>query len=199
MRRGVAPSPGDQGITTVREHLLYVGGGWGHGGGGTAAHEAFAGWSALSPFDRAAACEAIAAGIANRRDELARALTEDQGKPLAAEAYDEVDELAVYFTMAAEDAKRMAGSLPGSTSAERRVLCSRVPLGVVGVVSPWNWPYTMGAEIFAPALAAGNPVVWVPAPSTTACCALLAEIIAQADLPSGVFNFVAGPGPVVGD
>ena len=211
----------------MREHLLYVGGGWRHGGGGTAeaaspstgktfalvavadradvdaavtaAHEAFAGWSALSPFDRAAACEAIATGIANRRDELARALTEDQGKPLAAEAYDEVDELAVYFTMAAEDAKRMAGSLPGSTSAERRVLCSRVPLGVVGVVSPWNWPYTMGAEIFAPALAAGNPVVWVPAPTTTACCGLLTEVVAQASLPAGVFNFVSGPGPIVGD
>ena len=227
MRRGVAPSPGDQGITTVREHLLYVGGGWRPGGGGTAeatspstgttfalvavadradvdaavtaAHEAFGDWSALSPFDRAAACEAIASGIANRRDELASALTEDQGKPLAAEAYDEVDELAVYFTMAAEDAKRMAGSLPGSTSAERRVLCSRVPLGVVGVVSPWNWPYTMGAEIFAPALAAGNTVVWVPAPTTTACCALLTEVVAQASLPAGVFNFVSGPGPIVGD
>src|SRR5215470_19091290 len=227
MRRGVAPSPGDQGITTVREHLLYVGGGWRHGGGGTAeaaspstgktfalvavadradvdaavtaAHEAFAGWSALSPFDRAAACKAIAAGIAKRRDELARALTEDQGKPLAAEAYDEVDELAVYFTMAAEDAKRMAGSLPGSTSAERRVLCSRVPLGVVGVVSPWNWPYTMGAEIFAPALAAGNTVVWVPAPTTTACCGVLAQVIAEAGLPAGVFNLVSGPGAVIGD
>ena len=70
-----------------------------------------------------------------------------------------------------------------------------MPLGVVGVISPWNWPYTMGAEILAPALAAGNTVVWVPAPTTTACCAVLAEVIAGAGLPAGVFNFVPGPGP----
>jgi len=183
----------------VRKHRLYIAGNWRAGGGGTAAAvspstgeqfatvavadltdvdaaveaaaSAFADWSASSPFDRAAACERIAAGIQARRDELASALTEDQGKPLVAEAYDEVDELAVYFTMAGEDAKRVAGSLPASTSADRRVLTARVPLGVVGVISPWNWPYTMGAEIFAPAMAAGNTVVWVPAPSTTACCA----------------------------
>ncbi len=79
------------------------------------------------------------------------------------------------------------------------MLVSRVPLGVVGVISPWNWPYTMGAEVFAPALAAGNVIVWVPAPTTTACSALLAEVIAEAGLPAGVFNFVPGPGPVVGD
>ncbi len=125
-------------------------------------------------------------------------LTRDQGKPLA-EALDEVDELAVYFRMAGEDAKRVAGELPASTSAGRRVLTARVPLGVVGVISPWNWPYTMGAEILAPALAAGNTVVWVPAPTTTACCSVLTEVIAAAGLPDGVFNFVPGPGPVVGD
>src|SRR5260370_21428104 len=101
--------------------------------------------------------------------------------------------------MAGEDAKRRAGPVPASTAAARRVFTYRVPLGVVAVVSPWNWPYTMGAEIFAPALAAGNTVVWVPAPTTTACCALLAEIIAEASLPAGVFNFVSGPGAVVGD
>jgi len=211
----------------VREHGLFIAGGWRSGGGGTAdaispstgerfgtvavadrddvdaaveaAAAAFGPWSATSPFERAEVCDRIVAGIRARRDDLARALTHDQGKPLVAEAYDEVDELAVYFTMAAEDAKRMAGALPASTSADRRVLAARVPLGVIGVVSPWNWPYTMGAEIFAPALAAGNTVVWVPAPSTTACCALLAQILAEASLPTGLFNFVSGPGPVVGD
>jgi succinate-semialdehyde dehydrogenase/glutarate-semialdehyde dehydrogenase len=79
------------------------------------------------------------------------------------------------------------------------VITARVPLGVVGVISPWNWPYTMGAELFAPALAAGNAVVWVPAPTTSACCALLAEIIAGTGVPDGVFSFVPGPGPVAGD
>src|SRR5579885_1624320 len=75
----------------------------------------------------------------------------------------------------------------------------RRALGPVAVVTPWNWPYTMPAEIVAPALAAGNTVVWTPAPSTAVCSALLADCVAEADLPPGVFNFVTGPGPVVGD
>jgi succinate-semialdehyde dehydrogenase/glutarate-semialdehyde dehydrogenase len=164
-----------------------------------AAGAAHPGWAGLSAFERAAWCADVAGAIAGRREELARALTQDQGKPLVAEAYDEVSELAEYFRMAGEDAKRLAGELPPSVSAGRRVLSTRAPLGVVGVVSPWNWPYTMGAELLAPALAAGNTVVWVPAPTTTACCALLTEIIAGTGIPPGVFNFVPGPGPVVGD
>ena len=208
------------------EHQLHIGGQWRPGAAGVAdavspssgevfATTAVAGpadvddavasaaagwpaWAVASPFERAGWCEQIAAAVAARRGELAEILTRDQGKPLA-EAADEVDELGVYFRMAGEDAKRREGSLPASTSAGRRVLTVRVPLGVIAVVSPWNWPYTMGAELFAPAMAAGNVVIWVPAPSTTACCAVLAEVIAGTGLPPGVFNFVPGPGPVVGD
>ncbi len=165
----------------------------------TAAGAAWPGWAALSAFDRAACCRTVAAAIDDRAEELARALAEDQGKPLVAEARDEVAELAGYFRMAAEDAIRLPGGAPPSTSASRRVLTVAVPLGVVGVISPWNWPYTMGAELFAPAMAAGNAVVWVPAPTTSACCALLAEIITGAGVPEGVFSFLPGPGPVVGD
>src|SRR5580693_660462 len=164
-----------------------------------AAARAWPAWAACSAFERAAWCEQVAAAVAGRAEDLARALTEDQGKPLAAEAYDEVDELAVYFQMAAADARRTDGGYPPSTSAGRRVITARVPLGVVGVISPWNWPYTMGAELFAPALAAGNAVVWVPAPSTSACCAVLAGIIAAEDTPAGVFSFLSGAGPVAGD
>ena len=157
------------------------------------------GWAATPPSERAALLGRLADAVRAGRDALATELTRDQGKPLAAEAYDEVDELAEYFAMAAADAVRMEGAAPASVSAGRRVLVRRVPLGVVGVVSPWNWPYTMGAELFAPAMAAGNTVVWVPAPTTSACCGFLAELIAASDLPPGVFNFVPGPGPVVGD
>jgi succinate-semialdehyde dehydrogenase/glutarate-semialdehyde dehydrogenase len=162
------------------------------------AARAGAAWAARSGFARAQACEDVAAAVLARRDDLARLLTADQGKPLATEAYDEVDELAVYFTMAAGDARRLDGVLPPSVDAGRRILVQRVPLGVVAVVSPWNWPYTMAAELVAPALAAGNTVVWVPAPPTTACSALLCEIVG-AVLPPGVLNFVSGPGPLVGD
>jgi acyl-CoA reductase-like NAD-dependent aldehyde dehydrogenase len=218
----------------MHEHLLYIDGAWRGGGADAveavspasgdafatvavadpadvddavrAAAAAWPAWAGASAFDRARWCEQVIAGIGQRREELARALSLDQGKPLVAEAFDEVDELAEYFRMAGEDAKRRAGGLPESVSAGRRILVERVPLGVIAVVSPWNWPYTMGAEVFAPALAAGNTVVWVPAPSTTACCAILAEVIAdashRADAPPGArgaFNFVSGPGPVVGD
>src|SRR5207244_6229172 len=78
--------------------------------------------------------------------------------------------------------------------------CSyRVPRGVVGVITPWNWPYTMAAEVVAPALASGNTVVWAPASSTAVCSVKLAECVVDAELPAGVFNLVTGPGPVVGD
>jgi acyl-CoA reductase-like NAD-dependent aldehyde dehydrogenase len=74
-----------------------------------------------------------------------------------------------------------------------------VPKGVVGVITPWNWPYTMPAEVIAPALAAGNAVVWVPAPTTSVCAVKLAECLVDAGLPAGVFNMVTGEGAVVGD
>src|SRR5215210_6874555 len=101
--------------------------------------------------------------------------------------------------MAAEDGIRLEGSIPASAAPGRRVLLLRRPLGVTGVITPWNWPYTMPAEVIAPALASGNCVVWTPAPSTAVCSGVLAECVAEADLPSGVFNFVLGPGPEVGD
>ena len=72
-------------------------------------------------------------------------------------------------------------------------------LGVVAVITPWNWPYTMPAQVIAPALAAGNTVVWAPAPSTSVCSAVLVDAIADADLPAGAVAFLPGPGPVVGD
>ena len=164
-----------------------------------AAGDAQRGWASASAFDRAAALERVAAAIDARRDELARALTLDQGKPLEAEARAEVDELIAYWRMAAADATRIEGLMPPSVDREKRVLVYRVPKGVVGVISPWNWPYTMPAEIVAPALAAGNTVVWNPAVNTSVCAVRLAEAVAAAGLPTGVFNLVTGAGEIVGD
>jgi len=134
-----------------------------------------------------------------RREDLAPTRSLDQGKPLRAEAHDEVEELIAYFEMASADATRMEGLIPPSVDAGKRVFVYRVPRGVVGVISPWNWPYTMPGELLAPALAYGNAVVWVPAPSTSVCAVRLAQCIEDAGLPPGVFNMVTGPGPVVGD
>src|SRR5215217_2588642 len=161
------------------------------------ANAAWRDWAERSVFERAEAMERIAAAVAERRDDLARTLTLDQGKPLKAEAYDEVDELEQYWHMAAADARRLEGSMPPSVDAGKRVLVYRVPKGVVGVITPWNWPYTMPAELIAPALAAGNAVVWNPARFTSWCSVALADAILEADLPPGVFNVVTGPGDEV--
>jgi acyl-CoA reductase-like NAD-dependent aldehyde dehydrogenase len=164
-----------------------------------AANAAAREWGTKSAFERAHACERVAAIIDDRREDLARTLTLDQGKPLHSEAHAEVEELIEYWRMAAADARRLEGLMPPSVDATKRVLAYRVPRGVVGVITPWNWPYTMAAEVLAPALASGNTVVWGPAPSTSICSVKLAECVVDAELPAGVFNLVTGPGAVVGD
>jgi acyl-CoA reductase-like NAD-dependent aldehyde dehydrogenase len=164
-----------------------------------AANAAFGAWGARTGYERAELLHRVADACERRADELARVLTLDQGKPLKAEAEGEVGELIEFFRMAAEDGKRVEGTVPQSAAPGRRVLLLRRPLGVLGLITPWNWPYTMPAEVLAPALACGNCVVWTPAPSTAVCSGLLAECVAEADLPPGVFNLVLGPGPEVGD
>jgi acyl-CoA reductase-like NAD-dependent aldehyde dehydrogenase len=163
-----------------------------------AAHGAFPRWASATAFERAGALRRIADVCESRRDELARICTLDQGKPIS-ESYDEVDELVAMWRGAAEDGIRIEGSIPASSGEGKRVLLMRRPKGPIAVVTPWNWPYTMPAEIVAPALACGNTVVWSPAPTTAVCSGALADCIAEAELPPGVFNFVPGPGPVVGD
>jgi acyl-CoA reductase-like NAD-dependent aldehyde dehydrogenase len=163
-----------------------------------AANRAADGWSRTTAFERAAAMHRIADQVEQRRDELTRTLTLDQGKPVG-EARDEVEELVQYWRNAAEDGKRLEGRLPNSISPGKRVLLVRRPRGVIGVITPWNWPYTMPAELIAPALASGNTVVWTPATTTAIAAIALAKCVAEADLPPGVFNLVTGPGSTVGD
>jgi acyl-CoA reductase-like NAD-dependent aldehyde dehydrogenase len=163
-----------------------------------AANRAAEGWARAGAFERAAAMHRIADEVERRRDRLTHTLTLDQGKPLV-ESRDEVEELVQYWRNAAEDAKRLEGRVPNSVSGDKRVLLLRRTRGVIGVITPWNWPYTMPAELIAPALACGNTVVWTPASTTAVAGVALAECVAEADLPPGVFNFVTGPGAMVGD
>ncbi len=141
-----------------------------------AANRAADAWAALSPFDRAAAVHRVGDAVEKRREELVQ-----------------------YWRNAAEDGKRLEGRLANSVSAGKKVLLFRRPRGVIGVITPWNWPYTMPAELIAPALATGNTVVWTPASTTAIAAIALAECVVEADLPPGVFNLVTGPGSVVGD
>ena len=163
-----------------------------------AANRAADAWSRLTVFDRAAAMNRVADAVERRQDELAHTLTLDQGKPLH-ESRDEVEELIAYWRNAAEDGKRLEGRLANSMSPGKRVFLVRRARGVIGVITPWNWPYTMPAELIAPALASGNAVVWTPASSTAVAAVALAQCIVEADLPPGVFNLVTGPGSTVGD
>ncbi len=163
-----------------------------------AANEASGGWARATAFERAAAMHRVADEIEDRREELVHTLTLDQGKPLH-ESRDEVEELIAYWRNAAEDGKRLEGRLANSFTPRKRVLLVRRPRGVIGVITPWNWPYTMPAELVAPSLAAGNTVVWTPASTTAVAAVALAECVAEADLPPGVFNLVTGPGSTVGD
>jgi acyl-CoA reductase-like NAD-dependent aldehyde dehydrogenase len=163
-----------------------------------AANRASEAWSRATVFERADAMHRIGDAIEKRRDELAHTLTLDQGKPLH-ESRDEVEELIAYWRNAAEDGKRLEGRLANSMTPGKRVLLVRRPRGVIGLITPWNWPYTMPAELIAPALASGNTVVWTPASSTAVAAIALAECVVEADLPAGVFNLVTGPGSVVGD
>jgi acyl-CoA reductase-like NAD-dependent aldehyde dehydrogenase len=163
-----------------------------------AANAAAPAWARLSAFERASYLHRVADEVETRRDALVHALTLDQGKPLV-ESRDEVDELVQYWRNAAEEGKRLEGRIPSSVSSGKRVLLLRRPRGVIGVITPWNWPYTMPAELIAPALAAGNTVVWTPASTTAVAGIALADCVAAADLPPGVFNLVTGPGSVVGD
>jgi succinate-semialdehyde dehydrogenase/glutarate-semialdehyde dehydrogenase len=163
-----------------------------------AANRAADGWAGATVFERAAAMHRVADAVERRRDTLAHTLTLDQGKALH-ESRDEVEELIAYWRNAAEDGKRLEGRLANSMSAGKRVLLVRRPRGVIGVITPWNWPYTMPAELIAPALASGNTVVWTPASTTAIAAHALAECVVEADLPAGVFNLVTGPGSTVGD
>ena len=164
-----------------------------------AAHRARAAMAKLKGFERSKRLHRIGDAIRERRDELGRLLTLDQGKPLVAEALGEVDECVEYFHIAAEDLRRLEGRVLPSASPSKLVLARHYPRGVYGVITPWNWPLTMAAELIAPALAAGNTVVWTPAPSTSVISVALMECIAEGDFPAGAMNLVTGPGPEVGD
>src|SRR5437773_1815569 len=164
-----------------------------------AAHKARSAVAGLKGFERSRRLHRIADAIERRREDLARILTLDQGKPLLAEAYGEVDEAAEYFRIAAEDLKRLEGSVIPSASPSKLIFTRRVPRGVYGVITPWNWPLTMATELIAPALAAGNAVVWTPASSTSVISVALMECIAEGDFPPGAVNLVTGPGAEVGD
>src|SRR5438034_10351080 len=161
-----------------------------------AARAAQPGWAALSPWDRATVCHAIADLIAERREEFARELSLEQGKPYAAEALADIDETAENFRIAAEDVKRMETAIIPSQDVNKRILTFRKPNGVYAGITPWNFPTLIPVELIAPAIAVGNTIVVKPSEWTPVAMANFAQLMADAGLPDGVVNVVYGAGEV---
>ncbi len=163
-----------------------------------AAKAAQAGWAARSVFDRAAMCVAVASKIDEARPQIARALSMEQGKPLA-QASGEVAKAADGFRLASELVKQMGGQTLPAEDPSKLVITLRQPRGVYAVITPWNYPVNIPVEYLAPGIATGNTVVWVPAPTTSMVAVELMRAIESAGLPKGVVNLVMGEGPTVGD
>src|SRR5690349_16084067 len=140
-----------------------------------------------------------AADIARRRiDEIAQTLTREEGKILK-EARGEVLKGISLLEYNAGEGFRMHGKTLPSESRDTFTYTIRQPLGVVGLIAPWNFPWAIPVWKSAPAIVAGNAVVFKPAELTPATSALLAEIYEEAGLPPGIFNMIVGRGSIVGD
>jgi alpha-ketoglutaric semialdehyde dehydrogenase len=163
-----------------------------------AAKRAFETWSVGSIQDRANILDKVGSDILARKDELGRLLAREEGKTLP-EGIGETVRAGHIFKFFAGEALRLSGEKVPSVRPGVDVEITREPIGVVGLITPWNFPIAIPAWKIAPALAYGNTVVFKPAQWTPGCAWVLAEILAAAGIPSGVFNLVMGSGSVVGD
>ncbi|MET3293040.1 UNVERIFIED_CONTAM: succinate-semialdehyde dehydrogenase/glutarate-semialdehyde dehydrogenase [Brevibacillus sp. OAP136] len=162
-----------------------------------AAHAAFASWSRLTARERSKYLYNLYELVRNSRDELAGIISAEMGKPLR-EAKGEVLGAADNFMWYAEEAKRVYGETIPSSVPNKRIMVLRQPVGVVGAITPWNFPVNMVARKIAPALAAGCTVVLKPAESTPLSAIRLFELIEQAGFPKGVVNLVIGKPEAIG-
>lgn len=162
-----------------------------------AARAAQPGWAGASPQLRSDVLRRAGDLLLARNDEIGRLLAREEGKTLA-EAKGEALRAAQLFHFFAGEAVRMFGDKLDSIRPGVEVDVTRLPLGVVGLITPWNFPIAIPAWKTAPALAAGNTVVLKPAELTPGCAHLLAQVLAEAGCPEGVFNLVMGAGSVIG-
>ncbi len=162
-----------------------------------AARAAFPAWSRSGVQQRHDILKKIGDEILARKDELGRLLSREEGKTLA-EGIGETARAGQIFLYFAAECVRLAGEKLPSVRPGIDVEVTREPLGVVGIIAPWNFPIAIPAWKIAPALAYGNCVVFKPADAVPAMAHALASIIAKSGIPAGVFNLVMGRGSVVG-
>jgi acyl-CoA reductase-like NAD-dependent aldehyde dehydrogenase len=163
-----------------------------------AAKAAFPGWARSTPQQRFDLLDAAGDEILKRKQELGELLAREEGKTLP-EGIGEAARAAPLFQFVPGATLRRAGERVPSVRPGIEVDITREPLGVVGLITPWNFPLAIPAWKIAPALAYGNAVVFKPADLVPGSAWAIAEILARAGAPAGVFNLVMGRGSVVGE
>lgn len=162
------------------------------------AHIAQEKWAALTARERSDTLWRWHQLIVNHTDDLAAILTAEMGKPLA-EAKSEVSHAAAYLQWYAEEANRIYGETISAPSTDRRMLVIKQPIGVVGTITPWNFPASMVARKISPALAAGCAIVLKPAEQTPLVAGAMFALAREAGFPEGVVNLIyAAEGDAVG-
>ncbi|MCU5039851.1 aldehyde dehydrogenase family protein [Bacillus cereus] len=168
----------------------------------TAAKNAMIKMNTLSAYDRATILEKVAQKMDERREEFAEIIAKEAAKPIRA-ARGEVDRTVQTYKFAAEEAKRIYGEtlpLDAAPGADGRIAYTiRKPIGVIGAITPFNFPLNLVAHKVGPAIAAGNTVVLKPADQTPLSSYALVELFEEAGLPNGALNIISGPGPTVGE
>jgi aldehyde dehydrogenase (NAD+) len=163
-----------------------------------AAREAFPAWSRSSIQERHDILKRVGDELLARKEELGRLLAREEGKTVP-EGIGETIRAGQIFLFFAAECVRLAGEKIASVRPNIDVEITREPIGVVGIITPWNFPIAIPAWKIAPALAYGNCVVFKPADLVPGMAHALAQIIARAGIPAGVFNLVMGRGSVVGE
>jgi methylmalonic acid semialdehyde dehydrogenase len=163
-----------------------------------AAQEALPGWADTPAPVRAQVLYRALDLLGKRADEIARTITTEEGKPLA-DAQGEVKRAMNIIEYAAGEGRRMFGYTTPSELPSTVAYTVRRPLGVVAIITPWNFPIAIPAWKIAPALICGNTLVFKPASSTPLSAVKLVEVFAEAGLPPGVLNLITGPGASVGN
>lgn len=163
-----------------------------------AARAAQPGWRNSTPQARHDLLDAVGNTIAARKDEIGRLLSREEGKTLA-EGIGETMRASQVFKFFAGECLRQSGDLQASVRPDIDIEVTREPVGVVGIVTPWNFPIAIPAWKTAPALAYGNCVILKPADLTPGCAHMIAQILDECGCPPGVFNLVMGRGSKVGE
>src|SRR3954465_7965039 len=159
---------------------------------------AFPGWRATPAPKRGEILYAFGALMAQHKEELAQAMTREMGKVIAEARGDVQEGIDIAYLMAGEG-RRMQGDTVPSELPDKWAMSIRQPLGVAGIITPWNFPMAIPCWKTMPALVTGNTVVFKPSSDTPHCATLLVELMAEAGFPPGVVNLVTGFGGEVGD